>query len=499
MVERFEKLFELSNNLYSVDSPMIVVAGALLKDTETGKIIVQLKYHSVSTTPIKAIKIGIAAYDVSGKEIEGVNEYQYLDLDIKNGQEFGSNKAIVLPNAVTRAFVIKNLSVVLFDGTTNCLIMPLKPLPQSQLLNVVLKDDELVKQYQIEVNKEAVVTPINHDAVWCCSCGEWNGSNQCTKCGASKIKVLEAFDLDILSKHSNLRLAEEKLQRERQAAAEKAEQERLAELDRQRKLEQERKKAELTVKTKKVAKRVAKVTGIILAAFVVLLVAATILFLNVTNKPIDDDFEQRNEYELYTLTYYVPESWEIDSKQSYDQMKYYVRYDNWGKFMCTMGIKYVGETSETTVDNVVSEYTSTYSNNANTSYESIGGQDFAVVTYTEEIDDNVYYCNVYVTERNSSVFFVCFMSKEENNVIDVFEEIVDAVDFENYVNPREDIYNNAIALMGEGKYTEAIAAFEEIIGYKDTQEKIDECKEARNESKYSEAIALAKNASYKKL
>ena len=46
MAERFEKLFELPNNLYSSGSPVIVVAGALLKDTETGRIIVQLKYHS---------------------------------------------------------------------------------------------------------------------------------------------------------------------------------------------------------------------------------------------------------------------------------------------------------------------------------------------------------------------------------------------------------------------------------------------------------------------
>ena len=104
MAERFEKLFSLPPNLYSKGSPVIISAGSLLKDTETGKIIVQIKFHSVSFTHIKALKIDIAAYDVSGKEIEGVNDYQYLDLKINNGEEFGSNKAIVLPNTVARSF-----------------------------------------------------------------------------------------------------------------------------------------------------------------------------------------------------------------------------------------------------------------------------------------------------------------------------------------------------------------------------------------------------------
>lgn len=94
MAERFEKLFSLPSNLYSEISPVIVVAGSLLKDTETERMIVQLKYHSVSDKMIKAIKIDISAFDVAGKEVEGVADYQYLDLNVHNGQEFGSNKAM---------------------------------------------------------------------------------------------------------------------------------------------------------------------------------------------------------------------------------------------------------------------------------------------------------------------------------------------------------------------------------------------------------------------
>ena len=70
MADRFERLFELPHNLYSYGSPVIVSAGALLKDTQTGSVVVQLKYQSVSAVPIKALRIDIVAYDVAGGEIQ---------------------------------------------------------------------------------------------------------------------------------------------------------------------------------------------------------------------------------------------------------------------------------------------------------------------------------------------------------------------------------------------------------------------------------------------
>ena len=51
-------------------------------------------------------------------------------------------------------------------------------------------------------------------------------------------------------------------------------------------------------------------------------------------------------------------------------------------------------------------------------------------------------------------------------------------------------YNNAIALMKAEKYTEAIAAFEILDGYKDSLTKIDECNTAILDIKYNNAIAL---------
>ncbi len=57
-------------------------------------------------------------------------------------------------------------------------------------------------------------------------------------------------------------------------------------------------------------------------------------------------------------------------------------------------------------------------------------------------------------------------------------------------------YNDAKALMDVGKYTEAIAAFEELNGYKDSEDKINECNTAILEGKYNDAMALIQEGRY---
>ena len=57
-------------------------------------------------------------------------------------------------------------------------------------------------------------------------------------------------------------------------------------------------------------------------------------------------------------------------------------------------------------------------------------------------------------------------------------------------------YNNAIALMDAGKYTEAISAFEALKGYKDSANKITECNTAILDGKYNNAIALMDAGKY---
>jgi tetratricopeptide (TPR) repeat protein len=68
-------------------------------------------------------------------------------------------------------------------------------------------------------------------------------------------------------------------------------------------------------------------------------------------------------------------------------------------------------------------------------------------------------------------------------VVSLIVSLVLGINIDNNVK-----YNNAVELMEEGKYTEAIAIFEAINGYKDSSAKIGECNIAILESKYDSAI-----------
>lgn len=57
-------------------------------------------------------------------------------------------------------------------------------------------------------------------------------------------------------------------------------------------------------------------------------------------------------------------------------------------------------------------------------------------------------------------------------------------------------YNSAVALMEAGEYEQAIAAFELMDGYKDSDALIDDCKIGILENKYNAAMALMKDAKY---
>lgn len=65
MSERYSKLFTLPPNLYSEGAPVVIAAGALLKDNETGKVLAQLKIQNISDKPIKAVTVKLAPGPIS--------------------------------------------------------------------------------------------------------------------------------------------------------------------------------------------------------------------------------------------------------------------------------------------------------------------------------------------------------------------------------------------------------------------------------------------------
>lgn len=115
MSERYSRLFSLPTNLYTEGAPVLIAAGALLKDNRSGKVLAQLKFRNISQKAIQSVKVKVNAYDTAGCPLAGMDSFSYLDLSVAANEEFGQSKPIYLPDATTRAFSVEILSVVFAD------------------------------------------------------------------------------------------------------------------------------------------------------------------------------------------------------------------------------------------------------------------------------------------------------------------------------------------------------------------------------------------------
>lgn len=211
MSERFTKLFTAPENLYAATSPVIITAGALLKDNQTGKVLAQLKMRNIGAKTIKAATVLIHSFDTVGDPLGGELTYQYLDLAAAQGQDFGAKTPIPLADATARSFSATVKEIIFADNTTWTAADELwEPLSAPVTLEKSLNDAELVKQYRIQYGADCNYMPIAQRDLWRCTCGEWSrrGTDTCCHCGKS-LPALMAVDLTALRAERDARLATE--------------------------------------------------------------------------------------------------------------------------------------------------------------------------------------------------------------------------------------------------------------------------------------------------
>ena len=117
MSERYVKVFSGDENLYLDGAPIVIRACALLKDTETGKMIGQLKFKNLSGKKISYLKVRILQLDGFKNTIEDAISFEYLDISVHDKEEFGAKKPIYLPNSSVRSFNICGCEIAFDDGS----------------------------------------------------------------------------------------------------------------------------------------------------------------------------------------------------------------------------------------------------------------------------------------------------------------------------------------------------------------------------------------------
>lgn len=517
MADRFERLFSLPGNLYSVGSPVIVVAGALLKDTQSGNVIVQLKFQSVTSIPIKALKVNIAAFDSTGEAIESVHEYQYLDLKVQSGVAFGAKKAIVMPNPVTRSFELCGIRVVLENGDIQDVYMPLSALPQSKTLQSVMGNEELVKQYRIAINENASYTPKEIKNIWRCSCGVWNGLKTCTYCGADKAVVFNCFDPTYLAENAKRRLKKEKVEQEARAAQEKVASE-----------ERAKRLAAKAAKNRAIMRKVKMMAAIIIPISILALLFAFWIYpdiirpnseykaaqLLLTNGKYDDAVAAFSElYDYKDSGTMVNESLyqkanSLLSVQNYDDAiiifesiaEYKDSLDriNKAKYQKACYLAETGNLKDAiSILKVLDGYAESDAELDELNYQyagellSKGSYDKAKAIFQsiEAYKDSI----TWVQECDYLMACEYYSEKKYSEAATLFKTLKQYKDSESKVT--DCTYHSALSFMNKKQYTKAIELFEEITNYEDASELAKECKYLQakqniNTGNYTAAKAL---------
>ena len=223
MSERYSRLFALPADIYAEGAPVVIAAGALLKDNQTGKTIAQIKLHSISDEVIIAVKAAVTPRDVKGAPLGGAVEQQYLDRRVQRDDEFGQKVPVKLPDDSARSFGAEVLEVVFEGGGVwTASGQPWEPLGEPVPLEDALGAGELTKQFRIEHGFDCRFAYAEERGLWRCPCGELNrlGEDKCRRCGKERAAVSEP-DMDALRAACDERLAaEQKKAAENRAAAE---------------------------------------------------------------------------------------------------------------------------------------------------------------------------------------------------------------------------------------------------------------------------------------
>lgn len=213
MSERFTKLFTLPENLYTETSPVLIVAGALLKDGQTGKVLAQLKLKNISSKVIKALTVKLFPKDTTGQVLGDAIDFQYLDLHANRDDDFGSKTPIPFADKTTRSFDVVVSRVIFSDNSewnetdtaweSLCL--------QQKDISLSLNDEELFKEYQLKFGEVCRYEVIQPKDLWVCSCGHVNRKEEaeCHHCHTSLI-AFTSLDWDALKQSKEERISKEK-------------------------------------------------------------------------------------------------------------------------------------------------------------------------------------------------------------------------------------------------------------------------------------------------
>ncbi len=212
MASRFEILYKLDQQTYSVGLPVVITGGNLLQDNYNGRLFAQLKLKSISFRQISAVEVMIQTMDNYNRLVETI-AFVYDNLRLYRDNTAGDDISIPLEdnrgkklNAVVTAVVDSSGNEWRENAPKVSVIEEAAPL-ESRLDG----DKQLAKQYRLKYGFEHNYAPTVGEGIWTCSCGAINLDEEdaCHSCGFLRKEIMNP-DFNALEQDKRQRQKKEK-------------------------------------------------------------------------------------------------------------------------------------------------------------------------------------------------------------------------------------------------------------------------------------------------
>lgn len=261
--DTYSTLFQYTDCLYAEGAPVVITDGQLLKNDSTGDVHIRLGMTNIQSKPIIAVVVQITTFDYAGRVCGEKIRHHYLDLHAEQDDVFGTSEDISVKDPSIRHFQAAVVEVVYADMTIwQGDDMPWDELKALTPLQEKFADDELVKQYKLQLGEDCAYYPtvIREKKLWTCACGAFNSmtSGVCHKCQRSYTDMVSPEMLKKLVLERERLLAEKKRAEEERKRKEE-------ELERQRK------------KDEKIGNIITAILSVACGIFIIVLIVATIM------------------------------------------------------------------------------------------------------------------------------------------------------------------------------------------------------------------------------
>ena len=199
MENRYQRLFIAAADQIAAGCPAALSAGAITRDAQTGRVFAQLRVRNLAEKPLKGAKVTLQPFDTVGQPLGEAVTFDYLDLRIRRGEEFGQKTPVWLPDEASRGFAVTDVTLYYEDNSTRkCTQLTWEPLPEQRKLTARLSEAQAAA-YRKRFGNDHTFLPDQHGGVWRCACGAVNAAGlSCCRCRRT-YEAVSAIDPDALT------------------------------------------------------------------------------------------------------------------------------------------------------------------------------------------------------------------------------------------------------------------------------------------------------------